>query len=209
MADINLERKNPTPWGWIIGAIVLLLVIVGIIALTTTDRDTAPATEPPVATAPEDDARSGALQDLDEFLAEGQERHDVGHEHDYSHEGLHLVADAIDDLAGRVNGNAYRAQTDSIRANADRLRDDPESLRHADYFRNAGDAAANAVGNIRRDHHPDAPDGAPRIRSAAQAVTPQEPLLDQRQEMRAFFQETRNSLYDLDRRQTTRQRGGA
>ncbi|MFW5955699.1 MAG: hypothetical protein ACOCSK_03055 [Rhodothermales bacterium] len=199
MAKIDVERKGGTPaWVWVVAILVIVLLVLALWALLG-DRDEPVDDLAPDQTeevAPTDDVdRPSELEDLGAFVREGDERYDVGLEHEYANEGLHSVADAIDALAERrdVNGQ-IASRTDTVRARADRLLREEEVLRHADFVREAGVASAEAMDRLQQQGYQGAGADIDAVREAARRIDPETQLLGQRQAMRDFFERAHQAL---------------
>jgi hypothetical protein len=200
VAKIDVEhRKTTPPWVWIIAAVVAILVIVGLWAVLSDDNGVEDSFTEEERTY---DEPPGAVQDLGAFVREGDERYEMGLEHEYSNEGFHHLADAIDAVADRRDaGDQFSTQTDSIRARADRLQNEEESLRHSNIAREAATEGADAIEQLQQ-HHAGSGADVSAVRSAANNIDPQTTLLDQREAVRNYFDRSHRALDQMSRHDT-------
>lgn len=71
MADLNVERKSPGVWPWVLGLLVLALVIWGLVELFGGDPETI---QDPEAAVPADTAVTGAPAPFPDTAAAGDPR---------------------------------------------------------------------------------------------------------------------------------------
>jgi hypothetical protein len=107
--------------------------------------------------------------------------------HDYTADGLRMLAAALAAVAAEHPGIVQEAVLDELRSHAERLQEDPRAHDHAEIARSAFTAAAEAIGALNRQ-------AGARLRRLAEAVAPDRPLLDQREPVRAFFRESAEAL---------------
>lgn len=218
MADINVERKGPSIWPWIIGLIVLALLIWALAEMlggrddartTAVPGDTVPRTQE-VAPAPTTDpaapgvatAAPAAVQEFERWVDRRDAQTDMGQQHQYTINGLRQLADAIESLAQRHEARpAVQQSIQSVRQQADRLeQSDPAATQHANLTRDAFTSAADAIGTLHREHHAQATgleNQVTQVRQAAQAIQTGTPLLQQQQEVQTFFDRARDAVRSL------------
>lgn len=218
MAEIKVERKQRNLLPLLLGllALVALLwwflsrnnadetaiaaadtatVATGIAAPAATTNDTAAGTLTPdsvagVAAAGAAGPADGALNDYVAFVGNSRVERNEGEQHAYTAGGLRRLATVIE---GMNPGAAARAQVDLIRQKADSLEiTAPGNDRHADMTRAAFTAAAEAMRGL-----PSASGVSSQLESvtrAAGAVSPERQLLEQRDQVQAFFDAARDAL---------------
>jgi hypothetical protein len=208
VAKIDVEhRKTTPPWIWIVVAVVALLVILGLwFALSDDNGIDDPFADEQVEEDRRDEEPPNEVRSFGDFVREGDDRHEIGREHEYSREGFHHLADAIDALADRRDaGDQFETQTDSIRARADRMQDDDEAAIHANLARQNATEGADAIQSLQQHHQGSGADvGA--VRSAANNIDGQTPLLDQRDAVRNYFERAHRALDQMGRHRTQQDR---
>jgi hypothetical protein len=214
VADINVERKGPSIWPWIIGLIVLALLIWALAEMlggrddatrtAVTDDTVARTTE--VAPATRDPGMTGAaagvpaaVQQFEQWVDRRDPQTDMGLQHEYTRNGLRQLADALESLAQRHGERpAVQQSIQTMRQQADRLQQsDAASTQHANMTRDAFTSAADAVGTLQREHHAQlagADNQVNQVRQAAQAIDTGTPLLQQHERVQTFFDRARDAV---------------
>ena len=213
MAEIKVERKRRSLLPLLLGLLLLLLiawwflnrtsgattagaaadtatVATGIVPPAPITNDTAAGTLAPGAAAGTGAAAGGALGDYVEFVGNNRVERNEDEQHAYTAGGLRRLATVLEGLNPT---GAARAQVDLIRQKADSLQitstgDD----RHADMTRAAFTAAAEAMRTLPMAGGASANlDGLTR---AAAAVRPERHMLEQKDQIQAFFDAARAAL---------------
>jgi hypothetical protein len=207
VADINVERKGPSIWPWIIGLIVLALLIWAIAEMVRTDDravTTAPMAEevtPAPAPVTETATMPAATQQFVTTCVQNGAQ-DMGREHEFTAECLRHLASAIEQTEQQTQQNVNVQQhTETMRQNAQQLEATPEtSQQHSNFVREAALAASTAINQL----HTAAPgqqqqmaDPANRVRETAEAIRPGQTLLDQREETNRFFRAAGDALQQM------------
>lgn len=210
MADINVERRGPSIWPWILGLIVLALLIWLLTELFGDDADTAAVvTEPvatePLATTPPADPAMGAAAGMENLPAEvqsyltactrqgGTPAGDMAAEHEFTvscFQQLHAALNAVSttqtttgaDATGRLQ--AMHTSVQQLQAS------DPSATNHSNLTREAATSAANAFQAIRGGT-------AGTVQQAAEGIQAEVQLLEQRDAVHNFFREAGNELRNL------------
>jgi hypothetical protein len=192
MAEINIQRKEKSMWPWIVGGLILLLVILFLAGVFDGDKNiydrTATVDTTMQRPAP---AASEFPDEVRDYLAyvRGHDTTAMDVSHDYDSKALMYLADALDALADRdYVGNTEVENTRKIlREKADKLQDDPASKNHADMLRDAAMSASNLMEVMQKAQYPDLTGAVAEARSAAMAIVPGKPALDQKQTTQNFF----------------------
>ena len=216
MAEIRVERKRRNLLPLLLGLLALLLLLwwflsrnrgpetaaapadtatvaTGIAAAPTTN-DTAAGTlaTPPAAGAAAGAAAGGssALNDYVTFIGNNRVERNEDEQHAYTAGGLRRLATVLE---GMNPAGAARAQVDLMRQKADSLEiTSPGDDRHADMTRAAFTAAAEAMRAL-----PGANGASSQLESvtrAANAVSGQRHMLEQKDQIQAFFDAARTAL---------------
>lgn len=207
MADINVVRKGPNLWPWLIA---IALVVVAVIWMTR-DRDddriavvsTSPGTPPASSTRASDNALPPAVSAFVAF-AETRPPADVGLAHTYTSTGIDRLATALDAVTAADAGQeqTLSRHLEAFRDKAKRLKDDPKSLEHSNLVRDAFTSAVDVMAAMQQQHLSE-DSGVRReiaeLRQSAEAVDAGKPLLDQTERVTAFFDRAADTLQALAR----------
>ncbi|CAN5840355.1 hypothetical protein BH23GEM3_BH23GEM3_20860 [soil metagenome] len=215
MADINVERKGPSIWPWILGLIALALLIWALtqmfgrddrrtagVVTDTMVTDTFPAATP---MAPAATAEPAAVQQFAQWVDRRDAQEDAGLQHQYTVNGLRSLADALEAVVQQrgVDAAPARQEIETIRTNATQLeQSDWQSQQHANVTRQAFTAAADAMGRVHQQHYTgvvNLDNQVRQVRESAQAVQPAQPLLEQRDTLHRFFERSRDALTTMSR----------
>lgn len=209
MADINVERKGPSIWPWIIGLIVLALLIWLLTELFSDDTDTAavvtdPVATEPMATAPPMDPAMGAPgmetlpAEVQSYLTActeqgGTPAGDMAAEHQFTvscFEQLHTAMNAVSTTQTTATADVTsRLQT--MHTSVQQLQaSDPSATTHANMTRDAATSAANAFQALRGGT-------AGTVQQAAEGIQANTQLLEQRDAVHNFFREAGNELRSM------------
>lgn len=188
MTRIDTERKGTSNWIWI----VLLLLL--LVALGWWFVGRPPALDRATMSLPADSTgmNTGAGPAVARYLAfadSARAQTNAGPDHSYSAEGVRLLADAIGELTIRdtVAGAATTTQVAALKTLADRLQADAQSLSHADVFHAAATSAAALMGEVQSRRFPNRAGEIEAVRSAADAIAKDQPLLEQKERVDTFF----------------------
>jgi hypothetical protein len=202
MAEINVERKGPSGWLWILGilaAVGFVWVLVAMSRSDNFDETTAAAPEAVPAAPVRDVAPTTGVADarapeVAAFLTftEAPGGSPTGPAHDYAADGIRRLTGALNAVIekGTVAGNAVQDQFKAFQTKADRIQADPQATGHADQVRDVFTSAASLMSAVQEDKWPDAADLKTRIaeaRRAAEDIEAERSLLDQTAKVKAFF----------------------
>lgn len=210
MADINVERKGPSVWPWILGLIVLALLIWLLTELFSDDADTAAVvTEPvatePLATTPPADPAAGAAAGMENLPTEvqsyltactqqgGTPAGDMAAEHQFTvscFQQLHAAMNAVA-TTQTTAGTDVTERLQAMHTSVQQLQaSDPSATNHSNLTRDAAVSAANAFQSVRGTT-------AASVQQAAEGIRAETQLLEQRDAVHNFFREAGNELRSL------------
>jgi len=204
MADIDIERRQRSPWPWVIGALVLILAVWGLSQWVRTDQPPVATTDPAqdpaappaavngVQPAPERAPETAAADRFQEWVRDSADAVDqTNGPHEYTREGIDRISSTLEDLVGRDPAPAVQQRLEEMRRQRQAIRaSDPASLEHANQARSAFLAAVGVLESLQErpelqqtglDQHVN------RTRQAAEQVRTETPLLEQRAEVHEFF----------------------
>lgn len=212
MAEIDLQKKRPR-WGvWIVAALVAVLAIWALTELFDRDAPMAgdfdttgePAVVEPVpdpgADAAAELGTAGADAAVAEFrqqcAEEASQGDDMGAQHDWTVSCLERMATALEATipTGAANDLAVREHVATLRQRAAEVRRaDPGATSHAATVAAAFDAGAELIQSWQQSQRT-AADAAASVQQAADRVTADQPLLDQRDAVHAYFEAVAEAL---------------
>ncbi len=199
MADIEIEKKKPI-WPWIL---LVLLIIAALLAyflwFDVDDEydDDAPANVEAAEPVTNTNGTATLTNDTEAVIAAYtsfiDEDKDMGIGHEYTHAALtHLIAavrDVADDLDVDIDADLAEAKE-----NADYIMKDPMDVDHANKIRNAAKVIAKALGTIQQERFPQLAQESDKIRDYAQNVMPDVETLNQKEDVKTFFEQAQDLL---------------
>lgn len=205
MADIDVERKSSPTWlWWLLGLIVLALLIW---ALTRGDDEveTAEIVEPAPVVTPTDPAVAPLPGEIQAFRSEcteaaGTPTPDMGLQHQFTVDCLErlresLAAIVVLDTVGGVDVQQqledYEAATSQLEASA------AEATTHSSLTREAATTAATLMAAMRDAYFQASSEvrtAVDEVTTAAEGISGETQLLDQRDAVHAFFRESADAL---------------
>lgn len=200
MAEIHIEKKNRSA----LPALIAGLVLLGLIAWWFLDGRGAAG----VAT---DTADTGAVLmstgDTDTelptavgvFLRWSDERitpSAMNPDHSHTATGIRNLAAALEGLAARA-GVDIAAEANTIRGQADTLWANAASTRHADITRKTFVSLSGLMGAVQQRLAPALEDEVAEVKRAAESISADEALLNQRDRVQAFFERSATVVRQL------------
>jgi len=191
MTEIRVERKERKGWLWALLALLAVALLAWWLLGRNDSGGMAVATDStgvPAAVTADRGAVDGFLSwaaniDTTSAAAAG----DLSH--DYTATGLRQLAGAIASIArtDSLGGTGVDEQVSALNTLADRLQTEPQSLKHADLAHAAFASAAQLLQDVQQRRFPNVSAQVVSVRQAAEAVSKDRPLLEQRTEINRFF----------------------
>lgn len=107
--------------------------------------------------------------------------------HPYTSKGIDLLAGALSVAAGNNASDDFQARLDTLRAYSSRIQQDRASNQHADIVRKAFLLATDMMARSRNDTAASGDPNIAKVRSAAEAIDQDRPLLSQVDQVQNFF----------------------
>lgn len=202
MADIDIEKKKPV-WPWILlGLLILGAILAFFLWFDVDDDDTiddVDDVESVSAADPVDDSvnnpgltndTQGAIGDYTAFLNEDM---DMGIGHEYTHAGLTQLIAAVREVADDLDVDVD-ADLAEAKENADYIMKDPMDVDHANKIRNAVQVISSALVTIQQERFPKLAEESDSLRDYAQNVMPDAETLNQKEDVKTFFQHAEDLL---------------
>lgn len=213
MADIDIEKKrNGRWWIWLV-ALALLALLVWVIAEALDGPDEAaagdsavraaamtPAAEAPVPVLVVDPSVPAPAVAAYVAHVRGPGEGRMGSDHVYTAEGIARMATALRELVQAHRGLSPQAhaQAERFYVLASALVASPDSLRlHADWVKEAATSAASVMEGLAAEVAgpvPELREQVREVRTAADAIAPRRDLLQQQQNVSAFFREAADAM---------------
>lgn len=189
MAVIPIERKAGKGWLWGLLALALLAALAWwfLASRSAGERTTAAGEVAPTPVA--ESAPSAPVAAYLAWADSTSARTDAGPDHEYVANGITRLAGAIADLSARdsLAGSAVAEQVQALNRLAVQVQEDRQAMSHADIVRAAFTSSAALLGDIQQRRYPAAGGAVADTRAAAEAITKDRPLLEQRPQMDRFF----------------------
>ena len=194
MDEIHVERKSASIWPWLLALAAVIAVVLIWVAVrddAQPEQDAAAVAEAPGAPRAATTGPGGGA--VGEYLAfagveAGSDPPEMGRDHEYTAEGIRRLGAALNELVDR-NGNAEsRSRFERFREAASRIQQDPTSAQHANLVREAFTRAADVIGSLENTT------SAGRLQSIAESISPDQPLLEQREKVQTFFRESAEAI---------------
>lgn len=195
MADIDIERKGPPFWPWLVG-LLAVLVVVWIWAAgdrgdeypTETIAERTPSPGTPAGTM----GTTGAIDEYVQFAGDTgtgatAETPGMGREHEYTAEGIRKLRAALEALVEQKPNADARGRLDGFRQAAERIQQDPTSMQHASQVRDAFTSAAEVIASVEGA-------SADQVKATAASISADQPLLDQRDKVHSFFRQSAEAI---------------
>ena len=183
-ADINVVRKTPRVFPWVIG--LGLIVLIAVLWISW-DRDTDAS-----AKVPEEVAAYLSFTESSGTIA-------AGPSHDYAATGIRRLSEALRAVAGREPPANERIseQLEIFQEKADRLQADSSSLNHANIVRDVFVAAVDTMELVQESRSAESTALKSRLaelRQSAENIDRGRPLLDQEDRVTQFFNQSAQTL---------------
>jgi hypothetical protein len=200
MAEIKIKKKAPI-WPWILGALVVGLLIYLLVfsddKVDDVDDVVVDDTEEVVVrdTTAQELREYAGTTDIDEynkFVAD--QNMDVSHE--YSSMAMSKLIGATKAVAAKL-GVDVSADLTKAESLANELTTDPESLKHANKIKEAGQQITQALKSIQSAKFPDLNSQYMEVETAVSNIKADTPTLDQKDNVRAFFSKAGNLLTSI------------
>lgn len=208
MAEIDIQERKGSLWPWVIGLLALVLVVwVGMEMLGTDDEEfaaTTPGMEQPAypTLQPAPPATAGsAPAEVERFEQECamQTGAQMSQDHEHTQTCIRHMTAALDAVVQResVNDAPLSQQLEQYRTRAAQLTSEPASQEHSVQLDQIFDDVAGLIarmGEGRAGTGQSLAGSAERVRQAADAFSAEGTVLDQQDEVTAFFREVSNAL---------------
>ena len=204
MADIHLEKRDRSPLPVIIAAVVLLGLIIWWFVYGRGDGATTvgAADTNVVSTMSAGEADTGLPTAVEVFLRWSDERRTPGPmnpDHWHTGTGIRNLAAALEGLAARARDVDIEKEVATVRRWADTLWANTASNRHADITRNAFMTLGGLMGAVQQKLAPGLTHDVAEVQRAAEAIRPDDPLLDQRDRVQHFFERSATVVRQMSR----------
>lgn len=206
MAEIKIERKERSPWPWVIGALALAALVVLLIGVLGDDDDELQRAEldtaaPVVETGAVAVGAAVAIPEVEQFTqwVAGMNPAEFGRNHEYTASGIMALTEAFAAVAERdtVGGQAVDPALERARAVANDIQTDPTAASHADRVQNGFSTLTDLAAALQQTRFPGAEAAVNDMRNAAGTVNPATPLLEQTDAVQQFFRAAAEALGDM------------
>jgi uncharacterized membrane-anchored protein YhcB (DUF1043 family) len=196
MAEIKIEKKKPI-WPWVLlGLLVLGLIIYFLVFYDSNGEDREQITDTTVTTdQTQDPINNNTVSEYVTFVQ--ADTSSMGLDHEYTNEALLKLTNATEAMADEVGYDVER-DIQNVRDYAQKITQDPFETTHANNIRDAANILANVLQNIQQAEFPNLANQASEVKNAAEAITPEELTLDQKQDVKSFFNSAASLLEEMN-----------
>jgi hypothetical protein len=194
MAEIKVEKKK-NYWGYIIGAILAVAVVVWFLMADTDGaveggnvyQENIRVQDNPNALSNEnsEDYESGAIS---EYLSFTDKSRDTGIDHEYTNEAITKLIQATREISSNTGVDINKELAGAMRK-AEAITNDPMDTNHADKIKQAYLSITEVFANLQRSKFPEMSNDVESLRSAAEAIDPAVLTLDQKEKVKAYLDE--------------------
>lgn len=208
MAEIKIEKKKPI-WPWIILALVILALLYFLVFADNDDNDDLEEDEieqVEEGAAWEDDTDTTSWDNETEamnsqstgqgvagYLAYISDNEKMGVDHEYTNNAIIELMNAVQAKADEMNYD-ISADMQSVRQDAKAIQEDPTSLNHANTIKTIGTKLANVMEKMQKEKYPDLSNDVAEVKTAAQNINAATPTLDQKDQIKKYFDEAGDVL---------------
>lgn len=193
MAEIKIEKKQPI-WPWILAALAVLALLAYYFIDTDKEDDVAQESSETsdLSSVQENNGTVAAYVD---FVKSDTNRMTL--DHHYTSEALTKLRQATEAMANEAD---YDIQADltEVKQYADQITNDAFETSHANSIRKAADIAARSLKNMQQAKYPSLSAEADQVSSAASAINPDVLTLDQKDQVKGFFDQAADLLAKMN-----------
>lgn len=203
MAEIKIEEKK-TIWPWVLVGLLLLALLLYFVLRNNDEDDLAAQTmqnttsqaalqDTNTTVGMTGDYTSGSVEDYMAYINAVQP---MGLDHNYTNGALMRLANAIQAKAQMVGYNV-QADIDQAKQLADKIQKDPLATTHANSIRDAAGILATTMHNMQQAKFPNLSNEAQQVKNAAQSIDPDVLTLEQKEEVKTFFERSGDLLQKM------------
>jgi hypothetical protein len=122
---------------------------------------------------------------------------DMGLDHEFTHEAITKLTNAVDAMAAEVNYDVS-AEITKAKQYADEITTDPLAGTHSDKVRNAAEVLSTSLQNLQQAKYAGLNVEAEEVRAAAMAIDPTVLTLDQKDAVKTFFTKAADLLTKMN-----------
>ena len=200
MTEIKIEKKKQA-WPWVLAVLVIAALLVYFLVIRDNGKSTEVVSgadyttntnEPDLIGIKENNSTVAAYVN---FVENNKEKMSL--DHDYTNEALLKLVAATNAMANEV-GYEVQAELEKVKVYAQKITNDPFETTHADMVRKAADILTNVLQNIQQAKYPGLTNEAAELRIASKSINPEVLMLDQKNEVKAFFSKAADILNKMN-----------
>ncbi len=212
MADIDIEKKNPV-WPWILAAVIIAVILL-IIFIDTDSADEEVVDEAPIENTTAVSNLNGGenLIEAEESIATvesyvtfiNNNEWEMGLEHEYTHDALIMLTDAIESLANEVDYE-LGANLGEVRDIANTITEEPLSEQHGNRITEAFRILTDALMGMQQAYYPtlsedvaNMDEDVTRLEEIARNLNPDELTLEQKEIVKSYFNQAAQVLNEMN-----------
>lgn len=202
MAEIKIEKEK-TIWPWVLLGVLLLGLLLYFFVFRNNDNaeDTAQQTmQNTTSQAALQDNNNGTANEqgaVAEYVAFVKGEPQMGLDHNYSNTALLRLANAVQAKAAQA-GYTVNTDLDRVKELANQITQDPMATTHSNSINRAADMLATAMHNMQQAKFPALNNEAQEVKQAAQGIDSDVMTLEQKVEVKSFFDKAANLLQRMN-----------
>ncbi|MDX1754077.1 MAG: hypothetical protein R3259_12865, partial [Salinimicrobium sediminis] len=141
----------------------------------------------------ENDSLGTTEQGVQGYLAYIDNDEKMGIDHQYTNNAIIELMNAVQAKADEINYD-ISADMQAVRADAQAIQQDPMALNHANRIKSVGTKLAEVMEKMQKDKFPNLSQDVTEVKTAAQNINATTPTLDQKDQIKKFFDEAGDVL---------------
>lgn len=200
MTEIKIEKKSPI-WPWILLCLIIVAVLIYVFAFNDddeTDNRRDNRTEQKMEETQNTSQAASNNSAVTAYVHFIQKDNDsMGLDHEFTNEALSKLTEATTALANEIDYN-IRRDIEELKTHTDQVNTDPFETTHANSIRKSADILSDVLKNIQQEAYSDLGSEADKVKNAAKAIKPETQTLNQKEDVKNFFNESANLLEKMN-----------
>lgn len=195
MAEIKIEKKKPV-WPWILALLIIAAVVYFVFFREEQDASDTENTTPVEANDTDNRVQNNAdVAAYVDYIS--RNRDEMSLDHEFTNEAFRKLIAATKATANDVGYDIER-DMGQVEEYAGKITNDPYDTTHANSIRKAADTLSAILQNIQQRANPELGNEATAVKNAAAEINPDTLTLDQKSEVKSFFDKASDLLEKIN-----------